>query len=370
MSGSLVVLYDGWSLIYSPNASESLHLLTLLAHLPDEVQPILALPGEPPEWLPDLPTYVHPTLESEFSHLMWEQRTLPRLARQLGVHLLHLTTFFAPLFTTVTTIVSPGGFEPFSGRETYQQEEKGWTLASRLRFALGRGGLTRIHYLLWCDDLPTPTFSFPILKLPPILHPGLHDAGNEFYAWKDKESLPESYILYHGPLRAGDIGKLLAAWSWAAGAIGENCPLVIIGTSKKGRQLLHQWVEESDFATSVHILPVLSPLDVLTLYQRCSVLFHPISPSPWDVTLHSALALGKPIVGIEHPWMDAIVGEAAYLLPVEDTRNLGAALITVLVEEEVASRLSQAAIQRAAMWKSNTFAVMLWEAYQRIAQAV
>jgi len=42
----LPILYDGWSLLYEPNAPAALHLLALLASLPSEVEAHLALPGE------------------------------------------------------------------------------------------------------------------------------------------------------------------------------------------------------------------------------------------------------------------------------------------------------------------------------------
>lgn len=368
MNASLAVLYDGWHLIYHPNAAESLHLLTLLAHLPDGVEPLIALPAEPPQWLPAVPTYVRPAPEDEFAHLGWEQHTLPHLARRLGVSLLHLTTLYAPLFSAVKVVISPGGFEPLSSRESYRQRMGRTTLAGRLRFSLGRGGLARPHFLLWCDDLPLPSLPMPILKLPPVVHPFLDEVGEDLLPHPIEVDLPENFVLYHGPCGRRDIEHLLEAWSWAAASIGENFPLLIAGLSKEGRQYLPGLLQRSNLAESIYLLPNLSPLALLGLYRRCTALFHPARLSPWDIALRGALALGKPVVSIEHPWSDAIVGEAAYLIPEEDTRNLGAAIITVIVEQEVALQLSQAALRRAAPWKGASFRTSLWHAYQQILQ--
>lgn len=368
MNASLAVLYDGWHLIYHPNAAESLHLLTLLAQLPDGVEPWLALPAEPPQWLPQVPTYVCPTPEDEFAHLRWEQHTLPHLARRLGVSLLHLTTLYAPLLSAVKVVVSPGGFEPLSGRGAYLQRMGGTSLAGRLRFSLGRGGLRHPHYLLWCDDLPLPSLPMPTLKLPPIVHPFLDETGEDLLPYSIEVDLPETFVLYHGPSGPRDVEHLLEAWSWAAASIGENFPLLIAGLSREGRQHLLGLLQGSDLTQSLYLLPNLSPLALLGLYRRCTALFHPSRLSPWDITLRGALALGKPVVSIEHPWSDAIVGEAAYLIPEEDTRNLGAAIITVIVEQEVALQLSQAALRRAARWKGASFRASLWHAYQQILQ--
>ncbi len=295
---------------------------------------------------------------------------MPGLSRRLGFSLLHLTTLYTPLFGAVKVVISPGGFESFSSHEAYRQRSGATTFAGRLRFSLGRGGLTRLRALLWCDDLPSPPLSLPILRLPPIVHPALFALKDEPLPALDEVSdLPDAYVLYHGPSERSDIERLLEAWSWAADAIGEHYPLLIAGLSKEGRKRVQRWLEGSELAKSVRSLPEVSPLSLLALYRHCTALFHPARLAPWDATLRSALAVGKPIVSIEHPWTDAIVGEAAYLLPAEDARGLGAAIITVLVVEEVAERLSQAALQRAASWKSETFGVMLWQAYRRAIEA-
>jgi glycosyltransferase involved in cell wall biosynthesis len=64
--------------------------------------------------------------------------------------------------------------------------------------------------------------------------------------------------------------------------------------------------------------------------------------------------------------MSALVGPAAYLVPQGDARLLGAALITVLVEEEVAQKLIQEGRQRVAAWSLPAFAAGLAQAYQDI----
>jgi glycosyltransferase involved in cell wall biosynthesis len=82
--------------------------------------------------------------------------------------------------------------------------------------------------------------------------------------------------------------------------------------------------------------------------------------------LRLALASGRPVVAADHPLADALVGPAAYLAPAGDSRALGAGLITVLVEEDLAGRLSQAARQRAASWRLDRFPGRLEETYRQI----
>lgn len=83
--------------------------------------------------------------------------------------------------------------------------------------------------------------------------------------------------------------------------------------------------------------------------------------------MRQALASGRPVVAAESQLAGAMVGPGAYLIPIEDLRQLGAALITSIIEEEVAESLSGAALQQANSWQSHTFGVELTAAYRSIA---
>jgi hypothetical protein len=72
------------------------------------------------------------------------------------------------------------------------------------------------------------------------------------------------------------------------------------------------------------------------------------------------------VVGIEERATAALLGPAGYLIPQDDLRRLGAAVITVIVEEQVAESLSQAAIQRASNWQKQAFVNRLAQVYSRV----
>ena len=77
------------------------------------------------------------------------------------------------------------------------------------------------------------------------------------------------------------------------------------------------------------------------------------------------MACGKPLVASETALTGAIVGPAAYLAPPGDARSLGAALVTVIVEEQVAENLSAAASQRSANWRAVEFREQLERIYRK-----
>jgi glycosyltransferase involved in cell wall biosynthesis len=94
--------------------------------------------------------------------------------------------------------------------------------------------------------------------------------------------------------------------------------------------------------------------------------FHPASEPVWGGPIRHALACGKPVVASHDPQTSHLVGPAAYLAAGDDGRALGAALITVIVEEEVAETLAGAARARASTWSGAAYSQALSGAYQRI----
>lgn len=368
MIGTLRILYDGWSLLYQPNGPASAHLLTILAQIPKQIEPILALPGSAPAWLPKVENRIVPTKNTASSHLIWEQRILPKLARDSGAELLHLTSPHPPLLIPPLCVVSPCGFS--ANRLSSERPERPAAVTTRLRAALAQGGLTRLRAIFWPTDLPQLNLPQPVITLPPTVHPDfIYDPeknggpGPGEYLALD---LPETYILYHGPCSSQDLQHLVAAWSWAADSIGDYYPLVILGLDDAGRENLSKLSNQYDLGATIRALSELPPRLIPWLYRRCSALFHPAPISPWGGPVRQALASGKPVVASENQLAARIVGPGAYLVPGNDSRALGAALITTIVEEAVAESLSQAARQQAKSWRLADFGRELGVAYRNL----
>ena len=352
------VLYDGWSLIYQPNSPQSLHLLAILSCRLEGFQGFLALPGEPPDWLPPVTaTRVIFTANMPRNRLLWEQRILPGLRRELEADLLHLTSPTPPLFGPAVNVVSPSGFGG---------SHRVGGFSSRLRQAVSQGGMARLAGLFWPDDLPDPKGMGAVYRLPPAIPVEFFDLGSKLGDRQLVESLdlPETYVLYHGPAEETALRRLLNAWSWVAGSVGEMYPLLAIGLEDESRKKLDVLAASFDLGETVRSLPAMPPKDLGLIYQRCVAVLHPGDDSPWGGPVRLALASGKPVVSQVSEHMDALVGPAAYLVKGGEARALGAALITVLVEEEIAERLSQLGRQRAEAWSLETFSQGLLAAYQ------
>jgi glycosyltransferase involved in cell wall biosynthesis len=356
VAGKLRVLVDGWSLIYQPNSPAAGHLLSLLTCQPDEAQVTLALPAEPPEWLVGrFSPLVQPTLNGIRQRIRWEQRSLPALAKGIRADLVHLSSATPSLFGGVPNLLSPADYGEALHHPGFY---------SRLRQALSAGGMVRLSGLVWPSDLPPPLIDTPVFRVTPALPFDRFVETRVDRQEIDRLRLPDSYILYHGPCHSVALRTLLESFGWAAGPVGENYPLLILGMDDVGRENLSELLAEYSLESCVRALPVISPYSVLRLYQNCSALFHPTEITPWGNPLRNAIACGKPVVAGETTLSDALVGPAAYLAALGHPRELGAALLTVIVEEGVANQLSAAALRHAAGWKTEVFRQELGEAYR------
>lgn len=360
------ILYDGWALACQPNQPAALHLVELLNHCPEDFIPVLALPGE----LPDpaaIPARVQqvmqPVVDTPAGRLRWEQRMLVQAADQTQAALVHLTTSTPSLWGGPPIVISPAGFELSMLRRSS-------SLPARLREALSKGAEHRVRAVFWPEDLPVPAVAAPVWRLPGLVSPDFNPVEPPDASTLAALDMPETYLLYHGPQEPWHLERLMAVWSWAAGSIGELFPLAILGFGSGGQsQRLLAQVRTHQMERFVKILPDVSTAAVASIYRGSAGLLHFGEVAAWGGPVRYALACGKPVVADETERADALVGSAGYLFPHQEARRMGAALLTIVVNDDVAQGLHDAARTQAAKWQSANFSQQLGSAYTQILES-
>jgi hypothetical protein len=375
------ILYDGWELAYGPNGPSAVHLLTLLAAQPEGIQALVGLPAESTHALPiDVERHLIAVPDRPVSRLLWEQRRLPELARDLKADLIH-SFEGGSLLGNGRSVISPA--TRIWRISSLNHNREGLSLAARLRDAFGYGGLSRSGGLFWPSDMadlrPAQESRFAFSRLPPVylLPAVVHPA----FSWRKEEPdletlaglyLPESFILYHGSGNRDALRRLLEAWSWAAGPIGEYYPLVAVGLDQSQAESFQEIAHRINVEGSVLCVPAMTLPKLGVLYRSSSALFYPQETSAWGSPLRLALACARPVVGLETQLNDKILGPAGYLVPdspnaTKRNRGLGAALISVIVEERLAERMIEVARKRSEAYKITRFSQSLGEAYRSLA---
>lgn len=322
------VLYDAWEWAYRPAGPAALRLARLLERLPPEVEPVLAVPA-PPAFAVSVVTVAAPTPDTPWGRLRWEQVHLPALARRVGAQVLH--GFHGLPWRSPVPVVHEGALPPARGR-----------LAQRLRAALTQAARATRPWPK--PTLPPPYFA-PQTQVPP------------------PEGAP--YVLAFGPYRAAEVQRLLQAWAWAAEAIGAQTPLALYGLPAGLMVPVRQMLAQVPWGETVRLLPPGPPQQALGLLHHAAALVQVGWPPFAEEVVGAALALGVPVVGEETPALGDLVGPAAYLTPPGEARLLAAALITVVVEAEVAAALRQAAFNRVAQADPRAWGAALLRWYRR-----
>ena len=293
---------------------------------------------------------------SDWRMLLFEQRDAPKLAAQKGAGVLVMPYSAAPLESELPVVVieavQMGIRRGLSGRALHAARSAGASGAER-----------RIVY---ADHHPEDGGGGGALRLEPWVNPMFSALSDpEDRGVVDLFDLPFSYVLAHG-VRKQEIPALLAAWTWVDGSVGDSVPLACIVSDRSEGQL---WLSEARRLglNSVRAVEGVD-LDLLpALYRRAEALLVGAS-GVQPQSLRWALATGLPVTAFDLTVTNSVLGSSGYLVPAGDTRALGAACLTVIVEPEVRERLKREGLARARHYHLSRTAQLIHEQISAVLQ--
>ncbi|MEP7358099.1 MAG: glycosyltransferase family 1 protein, partial [Anaerolineales bacterium] len=183
-----------------------------------------------------------------------------------------------------------------------------------------------------------------------------------------KYGLTEGYVLYLGGFDPRkNVRGLLSAWTWASGSIGQGYPLVIAGRLPEpggvGFEDYPALAKELDVADTVKFIGAVEEADKPALYRGATVFTYPSRYEGFGLPPLEAMACGVPVVTTTGGSLPEVMGKAGYLVPPEDTRTFGAAILTVVVEPSVHDDLSARGLEQAKQFSWEKTARETAEAY-------
>jgi glycosyltransferase involved in cell wall biosynthesis len=147
-----------------------------------------------------------------------------------------------------------------------------------------------------------------------------------------------------------DIRTALAAWTWVDGSLGDTYPLQFLNWDPQVEELIATTAAEFDVAESVMTRPTTT---VLSQLYREAAAFLSVRALAWGQPFRWALASGVPVAAFESSSVNSILGDAGYLVPDGDTRALGAACLSLLVQDELAESLRVKGRRRATTYRDR-----------------
>jgi len=373
------VIVSGWFLSHTDTGSGQ-YLHALLRELPAlatdiDLHLVAPLPApQPSGWQ----LHVRAAGSHPLAKVRFEQVAIPRAARQLHADIVHIPYWAPPLRSPAPLVVTVHDIIPMLLPEHRS------SLPMRLYAALAAAA-TRGATEVITDSRGSSRDIIARLQLPPERVHTVHLAAAEDFApaagaapagssLRAKYGLPECYALYLGGFQQRkNVRHLLAAWTWARLGLPEGCQLVIAGrlpARPDGRlfQDLPAIAVRHGIRESVRFIGAVDEADKPALYQGAACFVFPSSYEGFGLPPLEAMACGVPVVTTGTGSLGEVVGDAAYLVSdPTDARKLGAAIISVIVDTELASDLRARGLKQAALFSWEQTARETVRIYQRAA---
>lgn len=353
------VALNGWFLAHDAHTGTGQYLRALVAWLPrlaPQHEYYVVVPsGQITAVNSGVRLQPVPCGASNFDKVRFEQSLFPRACRDLKADVAHVPYFAPPLASPAPIVVT------IHDLISLVLPEYRGSLSVRLYTALVAAAAAGAALVL-ADSDASQTDILQHLRLPPAKVRTIYLAAGEQYSpkgdWhvddpiKQKYGLDEGYVLYLGGFDARkNVRALLSAWTWAAGSIGQSCPLVLGGhlPTPDGRLFedYARLAQELDIADTVKLIGAVDETDKPALYRGASVFVYPSRYEGFGLPPLEAMACGVPVVASNAASVIEVVGSAGYLLPPDDTRAFGAAILTCVVEPTVADNLRARGLEQA-----------------------
>lgn len=370
------ILINGWFL-HKPNTGSGQYLRLLLKHISTEVSGIdIHVISPLSAQIPDNCTlHVYDTVDRHINKFGFEQITVPRIAKKIGADVLHVPYWAPPFRSPCPLVVTVHDIIPLL------IPEYNHSLLLRIYTSLAAAATQGASHIITDSDssrddivshlqLPESRVHTVHLGADDVFSPELNP--NSALRVSKKFNLPDTYILYLGGFqRHKNLRHLLAAWTWAHPIASKDCPLVIAGRLPNNPDGyiyddLPNLASELGISDTVIFIGEIQEEDKVALYQSASCFVFPSSYEGFGLPPLEAMACGIPVITTGSGALKETVGDAAYLVsdPV-DARELGAAMISIIVDEKLASDLQGRGLIQSAKFSWGKTVVETLRIYQQ-----
>lgn len=317
-----------------PRHAETRGLLELLASSAEEV--IFLVPAAAARHVPPgLQVQPVEMSGSGLRRLKFEVRDAAHLAAGLRADILYCLGASAPWRSSIPFVVEETGSElpNIDGDQ-------------RLASALRRAGAGAAAARLVPSDLPPRGLTGSVRRVPPAVATRFRAGPGEVPRLDPgRWGVAGDYVLAW-PCSQRALSRLMAGWTWVDGSLGDSVSLLLLCASETLRAVAMRSASEMGLQESVRAIVLEDAADLPVVFRGARA-FMGVEAGPIPQVFRWALAAGVPIVGETSTEAESITGDAAYLVAQGQTRALGAAALTVLVEDEVAQSLRHKGMERA-----------------------
>ena len=318
---------------------------------------------------------VVPGKRTNLGKVWWEQVSLPKAARQLGVDVLHVPYWAPPVRAGLPTVVTVHDLIPL-----LLKPYRGGPLV-RLYTAFVRAASPRATLIL-TDSEASRTDIVEHLNVSPDRVQTAYLAVDKMYT--DLSGFPKpdrsvleplgvqpGYVLYLGGFdMRKNVRGVCAVFARAVQTVPDarlviagKLPAVDSAFAPDPRRL----VQEAGIPEGrVHFVDFVPEASKPALYRQARVFIFPSIYEGFGLPPLEALACGTPVVGSNASSLPEVVREGGVLLDPDDVDGMAAALIRLLTDDAFHAELRRRALQRAARFTWEMTAQETYTAYEKV----
>ena len=358
-------------------------LISLLPILAPQDQFIL-FGTRPPTEFPELPPNAvwHPIVSlpvGRLSALAGHLISLPRLARQHALDLLHVPTVHTrasmppvprrlpcPLVVTLHDLI-PITYYGRSGRPLP------WRMRVYYRWNLDAA--RRAQRVITVSEASRSDI-LSTLRLPPdrvvVIHNGVDFnslADSPAAAWNLPGGEP-SYILFGGSFEPRkNLWRLIQAFDSASIAGLEHHLVMIVDTSSGHAEALTNRAFGLPCADKLHFLNGLDDASIRRLYRGATVFVFPTLSEGFGLPPLQAMASGVPVIASDIPVMREVLGDAARYVDPYSVSDIAESLLALCSDALARDELSEAGLARSARYTWEACARQTLEVYRSVVES-
>ena len=305
-------------------------------------------------------------------NILWHQVHLPRLARRLGLDLLHVPSYRRMIWRRPCALVAtvhdlapfhlPGKYDWM--RMFYGRKCARWLARRQDRIITISETTARDIYEFF--GIPSDRISVIYNGIDHNrFHPGdPAEARREVVA---RYGLNRPYFIYVSRLEhpAKNHVRLIAAFNAFKAAAPSHWQLVFAGGDWHGAEEIHAAIAKSPEAKDIRALGFVPDADLPLLYRAAGACVYPSLYEGFGLPPVEAMACGCPVISSNRGSLGEVVGDAALQLDPENIEQWKAALARVSTDSALKERLRADGLEHARQFDWNKAAMATLAVYER-----
>ncbi len=363
-----------WNRPNSGSGQYTRHLVTTLDKLVSDLQISLILPqstdaARPEAVPPDVRVVPISARSGNMGKLWFEQRTFPKACREVGADLAHVPYWGGPLRSPVPLVVTVHDLTTMLVPE-YRRKS-----GAKFYNALVSAGARGANHIITDSQVSKQEIQqylhIPETRITAVPLAVSEDFKPDYNHLLDravlrKYEMPDFYILYLGGYELHkNVTTLLLAWSYVGQALGEDYPLVLAG--RKPGEISSTYPDYDDYIRRLRIeeyvrwIGYVDEEDKPVLYRNAESFVFPSRREGFGLPVLEALACGVPVVTTTAASLPEVVGEAGFTVDPDDARGMAGAIISTVIQDNLAKELRQTAVAQAAKfsWEKTATETLL-----------